>query len=102
MTIDDIQLRLEELATELWEPDREARDLRDLIAATYERTRAGLYRIDLNDAAGIAERNRLRAILGENSHRYGAMRAERKRLQSELKRLTRAENAPAKQGRRAA
>lgn len=102
MTIDDIQQRLEEIATELWAPDHEARELRDQIAATYRRTRRGLFAIDLEDAGGIDERNRLRAILDENGHRFCALRAERKRLQSELRRLTRPESTIARPGRRAA
>jgi hypothetical protein len=102
MNIDDIQARLEELATELWTPDHEARELRDQIAATYRRTRGGIFAIDLEDAAGIDERNRLRAVLDENCHRYGKMRAERSRLQSELRRLTRGDESPAKPRRRAA
>lgn len=101
MSIDDIQLRLEQLFTELWAPDQEAHALRAAIAATYPRN-GRMLRIDLNDAAGIAERRRLYAILDENSHRYGKLRAEQHRLQSELRRLTKQESAPPKKGRAAA
>ncbi|MFN3891977.1 MAG: hypothetical protein ACK4MV_16400 [Beijerinckiaceae bacterium] len=96
MTIDEIELALDDIARELWEPDHERAELRARLEATYRRGRSGVFVIELDAAAAIDERNAIRALLDENGHRYRALRAERDRLRSELRRIQRQHAEPAK------
>lgn len=95
---DDIEARLEAICADLFEPDHELRALQAEILATYPRGRGGIPMIDLSDADAIARRRALHARADENRFAWGRLRAERARLQSELRRLQRAEDAP-KRGR---